>query len=92
MIVLRKYRSIFSVTSKSAITPSLSGRMAMMPSVVAQHPLGLEPDALDLARTPLHRHDRGLVEDDPFALDVDEGIGRAKIDSDLVRRGENSET
>ena len=34
MIVLRKKRSIFSVTSKSAITPSLSGRTARMPSGV----------------------------------------------------------
>ena len=34
MIVLRKYRSIFSVTSKSAMTPSFSGRTARMPSGV----------------------------------------------------------
>ncbi len=34
MMVLRKNRSIFSVTSKSAITPSLSGRTARMPSGV----------------------------------------------------------
>ena len=31
---LRKYRSIFSVTSKSAITPSFIGRTAMTPSGV----------------------------------------------------------
>jgi len=34
MMVFRKNRSIFSVTSKSAITPSLSGRTARMPSGV----------------------------------------------------------
>ena len=34
MIVLRKYRSIFSVTSKSAMTPSFSGLTATMPSGV----------------------------------------------------------
>ncbi len=34
MISSRKYRSIFSVTSKSAITPSFMGRTAMIPSGV----------------------------------------------------------
>ena len=58
--------------------------MAMMPS-------GVRP-SIRLASSPIPLicrvldSDRGLVEDDPFALDVDEGIGRAKIDSDLVRR------
>src|SRR5256885_12099253 len=36
MIVFRKKRSIFSVTSKSAITPSLRGRTARIPSGVRQ--------------------------------------------------------
>ena len=34
MMSVRKYRSIFSVTSKSAMTPSFIGRTAMMPSGV----------------------------------------------------------
>ena len=65
MIVLRKYRSIFSVTSKSAMTPSFSGRTARMPSGVRpEHALGLEPDALDLAGGFLDRDDGGLVQHD----------------------------
>ena len=51
----------------------------------AQHPLGLESDALDLAGGLLDRHDRGLVQDDALALHVDEGVGRAEIHRDLVR-------
>jgi hypothetical protein len=45
MIAERKYRSIFSVTSKSAITPSFSGRTAMMPS-------GVRP-SMRLASSPM---------------------------------------
>ena len=45
MMVLRKYRSIFSVTSKSAMTPSLSGRTARMPS-------GVRP-SIRLASSPM---------------------------------------
>ena len=45
MMVLRKYRSIFSVTSKSAMTPSLSGRTARMPS-------GVRP-SMRLASSPM---------------------------------------
>ena len=51
----------------------------------AEHALGLEPDALDLARRLLDRDDRRLVEDDAFALHVDQRVGRAEVHRDLVR-------
>ena len=45
-----KWRSISSVTSKSAITPSFSGRIAeIVPGRAAEHALGLDPDGVDLA-------------------------------------------
>ena len=40
-----KKRSIFSQTSKSAMTPSFSGRIVLIrPGRATHHPLGLEPD------------------------------------------------
>ncbi len=67
------------------MTPSFIGRTAMMPS-------GVRP-SMRLASSPmplifgglLDRDDRGLVQHDAFALDVDQGVGRAEIDGDLVR-------
>src|ERR671916_2137500 len=45
-----KYESIFSVTSKSAITPSLRGRMAtMLPGVLPSIRLAAEPTATTLS-------------------------------------------
>src|SRR5574338_1046270 len=60
MMSFRKYRSIFSVTSKSAITPSLSGRTAMIPS-------GVRP-SIRLASRPMPRM-RPL----PFSMATTEG-------------------
>jgi hypothetical protein len=48
-----KYWSIFSVTVKSAITPSFSGRMAvMLPGRAAEHLLGLLADRGDRLGPP----------------------------------------
>src|SRR2546426_1887714 len=52
----------------------------------AEHALGLEPDALDLAGGFLDGDDGGLVEHDALTLDPDEGVGRPEIDGDFVRR------
>ena len=51
-----------------------------------EHALCFEPDSLDFSGRSLERHDRRLIKHDAFALDVNQGVGRAKIDSDLVRR------
>jgi hypothetical protein len=50
-----------------------------------QHSFRLEPDALDLAGRFLDGHYGGLVEHDALTFDVDEGIGRAQINRDLIR-------
>src|SRR2546430_13833097 len=52
----------------------------------AQHPLGLEPDAFDLPGRLLDGDDGGLVEHDALALHVDQRVGGAQIDGDLIRR------
>ena len=58
-----KCRSISSVTSKSAITPSLSGRMALIvPGRAAEHALGLDPDGVDLAGAGVDRDHARLAE------------------------------
>jgi hypothetical protein len=64
-----KWRSICSVTSKSAMTPSLSG-----------HPLGLDSDRVHGAGTGVDRHHRRLGEHDPAPAHVDEGVRRPKVD------------
>ncbi len=77
-----------SVISKSAITPSLSGRIATIePGRPPEHLLGLGADRQHpprAARVLLHRDHRRLVAHDPFTLDVDEGIRRAEIDREVV--------
>jgi len=57
----------------------------------AQHALRLEPDPLDLAGGFLDRDDGGLVQDDPLALDVDQGVGGAEIDGNLICRAPGTE-
>ena len=51
----------------------------------AEHALGLEADALDPLGFAIDRDDGGLVEDDAFALHVDERVGGAEVDGDRVR-------
>jgi hypothetical protein len=79
MIVLRKYRSIRddAVLERTHREDPLGGP--------AEHPLGLEADALDLAGALLDGDDRRLIEHDALAFDVDEGIRRAQVHRDLVR-------
>ena len=76
-----KYLSMRSVTSKSAITPSLSGRMAtMLPGVRPIMRLASTPDGDDLAVVGVERDHARLVEHDAAAAHVDEGVGRAEVD------------
>jgi len=51
----------------------------------SEHALCLEADTLDLLGLAVNRDDGRLVEDDSFALDVHERVGRAQIDTDRVR-------
>src|SRR2546430_8046371 len=44
-----------------------------------------------LPRGFLDRHDGGLVQHDPLALHVNQGIGRAQIDGDLICRAPGTE-
>jgi len=57
-----KKRSIFSVTSKSAMTPSFNGRTARMPSGVRRACVSLRADAFDLARCLFDRDNGGFVQ------------------------------
>jgi hypothetical protein len=56
-----------------------------------QHPLGLEPDALDLARGLLDRHDGGLVQHDALTPHVHEGVRRPEIDGDFIGGDERTQ-
>ena len=56
----------------------------------AEHALRFEADALDFLGFAIDRDDRGLVEDDPLTLHVDEGVGRAEVDADCVRGKQRS--
>ena len=82
--------SICSVTVKSAITPSFIGRMAMMlPGVLAEHLLGRQADRLDRllavgAAFLTDRDDRGFVQHDAFAAHVDQRVGGAEVDREIV--------
>ena len=76
-----KWRSICSVTSKSAITPSLSGRIALIvPGRAAEHPLGLDADRVHLAGARVDRDHRGLGEHDAAPAHVDERVRGAEVD------------
>ena len=76
-----KWRSISSVTSKSAITPSFSGRIAeIVPGRAAEHPLGLDPDGVHLAGARVDRDDARLGQHDAAAAHVDERVGGAEVD------------
>ena len=69
------------MTSKSAMTPSLSGRIAeIVPGRAAEHALGLDADGVDLARELVDRDHARLGEHDPAPAHVDERVGGAEID------------
>ena len=80
-----KWRSISSVTSKSAITPSFSGRMARdRARGAAEHPLGLDADGVDLAGAAVDRHHGGLGQHDAAPAYVHERVGRAEVDGHVT--------
>src|ERR1044071_8982977 len=68
-----KWESIFSVISKSAMTPSFMRR-------AAEHLLGVLADGLHLPRHLVHRHDGGLGDHDALALGIAEGIRGPQVD------------
>ena len=75
-----KKRSICSVASKSAITPSLSGRMAVMLSGVRPIiRLASWPTARISPVVAFMRDDAGLVEQHALAADVDQRVGGAEV-------------
>ena len=81
---LMKWRSICSHTSKSAMTPSLSGRMAVIDAGrAAEHALGLDADGVHLAGALVDGDHRRLAEHDAAASHVDEGVGGAEVDRDV---------
>ena len=71
------------------MTPSFSGRMALMWfGRAAHHPLGLEPDGDRAAVVDVDGDDRRLVEDDALAADVDQGVGGAEVDGEVATEAE----
>ena len=50
----------------------------------ADHPLGVGPHGVHLAGQRVRRHDRGLRDDDPLPLDVDERVRGAEVDRHVV--------
>ena len=50
-----------------------------------EHRLGLLADSEHGVVGLVDGDDRGLVEDDALTLDVDEGVGRAQVNSHIVR-------
>ena len=69
------------MTSKSAMTPSFSGRIAeIVPGRAPEHALCLDADRVHLAGALVDRDDRRLGEHDAASTDVDEGIGGAEVD------------
>ena len=73
-----KCRSIASVISKSAMTPSFNGRIAtILPGRAAEHALGLVADGEHLVGADLHGDDRRLAQDDAVVLDINQRVGRS---------------
>ena len=85
-----KYLIICSVTSKSLMTPSRSGRTAMIEAGrAADHALGLRADRQDPLGLGVDGHDRRLGDHDPAVADVHERVRRAEVDPDVA--GEEAE-
>ncbi len=83
--LLMKWRSIASVTSKSAMTPSFKRTDGYdVARSAAQHALGLITNSEHLFGALLHGYHRRFAQDDAVILDVNKGIGRAEIDTDVV--------
>jgi hypothetical protein len=52
----------------------------------AQHLFGIAADGEDLAALSLDGDDGGLVDDDPLALDIDQRVGGAQVDRQIIRK------
>ena len=82
--------SICSVTVKSAITPSFIGRMTvMLPGALPSISLASLPTAwIDFlgvgAAFEADRDDRWLIEDDAATAHINERVGRAEVDGEVV--------
>ena len=75
------WRSIASVTSKSAITPWRSGRSAeIVAGRAADHPLRVGADGVHLAGALVDRDDRRLGQHDPAPAHVDDRVRGAEVD------------
>ena len=84
-----KKRSIFSQTSKSAMTPSFSGRIVLIrPGVRPIIRLASRPTATGRPSVMSMRDDRGFVEHDAVATGVDQGVRRAEIDGQIPARAQ----
>ena len=80
-----KCRSISSVTSKSAITPSFSGRMALIvPGVRPSMRLASIPTAWTSPVRESIATTLGSLRHDAAATHVDERVGRAEIDRHIT--------
>ena len=76
-----KWRSISSVTSKSAMTPSFSGRIAeIVPGVRPSIRLASMPTAWTSPVRESIATTLGLGQHDPAPADVDERVRRAEVD------------
>ena len=74
-----------SVTSKSAITPSFSGRMADdVARRAAQHALGFFAHGQHFVGARFNGDHGRFAQDDAVILDVNEGVGGSEVDSDVV--------
>ena len=77
--------SIFSAASKSAMTPSFKGRIAvMLPGVRPSISFASVADGFDAAVDRVERDNRGFADDDPLAAGEDAGVGRAQVDGKVV--------
>ena len=76
------------MTSKSAITPSFSGRIALIVDGVRPSiRFASAPTAWTSPVRGVDRDHRRLGEDDPAAADVDERVGRAEVDGHVAAPG-----
>ena len=80
-----KYLIICSVTSKSLMTPSRSGRIGvMLAGVRPTMRLASAPISSTLRVRRVDGHDAGLADDDAPATHVDEGVGRTQVHPDVT--------
>ena len=67
------------------MTPSTSGRTAMMcAGVRPSMSLASVPTATTRPVFSIDRDDGRLIDDDAVAAQIDEGIGRAEVDADVI--------